>query len=876
MLSSFSYGQIIITGVVKDTLANPITSSNVYLKDVSTDAIITFAYTDQRGRYTLKTEQSGGVILSFSALGYKTSYSEVVLEKDSRIIKDVVLNPSSYNLEEVVIISERAITEKKDTIIFNASSFKQGEETVVQDLLKKLPGVDVSDTGIIKVDGREVEKVMVEGDDFFRKGYKLLTKNLDVNAVDKVEVLRRYSNNKLLKGIEESEKVAINLKLDENFRRDWFGTIAPGYGVVLENSYDVDATVSSFGKKNKYFLIGSLNNIGEDVTEDVRGLIDSRNYGEPGNVGENQKGYELISLNSQVPGLKKSRTNFNNAELLSLNSIFKVSPKVNLKVLGLFNSDDNNFFSNGFENFFIEGAAFTNTENYTLSKNTNIGYGRVEVDYDISESRLLEYEGTYNNSVINTGTQLLFNDQDNNESLENKFELHNHKVTFSNRFQKNKVFVLSGRYIKENKPQEYRTNQFLFQEFFPTVDEVNNINQLSENKFKYAGFKGQLLDRKENNDLWDFSMGYEFRKDNLVSDFFLKEDQNIIVRPDDFSNNIEYTAHDLYIGTGYRKKLDKVAIGLNLEGHQLFNDLSQESQNRKESPFLFNSKFNFKWEINKTNTINAFAENKTSNASIVDVYSGNVLTGFRDFSRGLGTFNQLNTTTIFTGYNLGNFGDRFIANISLLYVKENDFISTNSRISQNVIQSTAIRVKDKELYKVSSKLDRYFRWIRSNFKVKLNYSQSEFKNIVNNNLRNVLYETYEYGLELRSGFRGIFNYHAGTTWNTTQVKTSTTNTSNQNSTFLDLSFVFSPKLNLQIQSEFYYFDNLQKGDKDYCFTDFELNYKPKNKNINFSLIGNNLLNTSVFRNFTVNDTYVSSTEYRLLPRYVLLKASYKF
>jgi hypothetical protein len=879
LLGNFLYAQSTVMGTVTDSISNPIASANVFLKQKETQAIIAFAYTDQKGRYVLQSDAIGELTLSFSGLGYATKDVEVILEEHTTMQKDMMLYATSYELDKVVIQSERAITEKKDTIVFNASSFKQGEETVVEDLLKKLPGVDVSETGTIKVDGKEVEKVMIEGDDFFKKGYKLLTKNLNVNAVDKVEVLRRYSNNKLLKGIEESEKVALNLKLDEDFKRAWFGTISPGYGVVSENRYDVDATISSFGKKNKYFLLGSLNNIGEDVTNDVRGLINAQNYTEePGSIGEDQRADGLISLNSYISGLKKSRTNFNNAELISLNSIFKLSSKIDLKVLGLVNTDDNRFFKDGFDTFFINTTAFTNTEKYTLDKATDVGFGRVELKYDISGTKMLEYEGKYHKSQIETDSQLLFNTIENNENLDDENLLHDHMIKYSNRFKSNKVLLLTGRYINEKKPQQYTTDQFLFEELFSSTREVNNVAQFSKNEFNYTGVKAHVLDRKKNKDLLDFGIGYEFREDKLYSDFFLKENENIILNPQEYKNTTQYHTHDLYLSAGYRKKLNDISIALNLEGHQLFNSLEETEKEHRESPVLMNSKLEFNWEINKANRIFAFAENTNSNARISDVYTNYLLTDYRNFSRGTGAFNQLNSARIFAGYNLGNFGDRFIANIALSYTKDNDFISTNAVITQNFIQATKLIIPNREFYSANAGLDRYLRFIRNNIKIKFAYSQAEFKNIVNStNLRSIKNQNYRYGLEIRSGFRGIFNYHFGTTWDTTEINTTiATNTATQNISFLDLSFVLNSRLNLQLQSERYYFDNLKKDDDTYYFLDFEINYTPKNKNLNFSLIGNNILDTKVFRNYSISDTNISNTEYRLLPRFVLLKAGYRF
>ncbi|WP_281988398.1 carboxypeptidase-like regulatory domain-containing protein [Aquimarina aggregata] len=878
LLGNFLYAQSTIKGIVTDSIANPIGSANVFLKDNSTNAITSFAYTNQKGEYVLQTNEIGEVTLSFSGLGYATKDIKITVKENEEIEHNAVLKATSYELDEVIIASEKAITEKKDTIVFNVSSFKQGEETVIQDLLKKLPGVDVSETGTIKVDGREVEKVMVEGDDFFKKGYKLLTKNLNVEAVDKVEVLRRYSNNKLLKGIEESEKVALNLKLDEDFKRQWFGSVSPGYGVVSENRYDIESNVSSFGKKNKYFLLGSINNIGEDVTDDVRGLINAQNYSdEPGMVGESQRAYSFIKLNAEVPGLKKTRTNFNNAELVSLNSIFKLSSKVNFKVLGLFNSDNNKFFSQGFTSFTGNTTSFTNTENYTLGKTTNVGFGRVELNYDISETQLFEYEGKFNTSSVNTSTELIFNELENNERLEDENQLHDHMIKYSNRFKSNKVLLVTGRYINEEKPQEYTTNQFLFTELFPSTQNINTVRQLNKNKFNYVGFKGHMLDRRKNKDLLDFSVGYEFRKDRLRSDLFFKENSTVLNAPDEYMNLSRYTTHDLYITSGYRKKLREVDIAINIEGHQLFNQLKETDKRQKESPFLVNTKLNFSWEIDKANRLFAYVENVNSNANVSDIYSNYLLTGYRSFLRGTGTFNQLNATRVFTGYNLGNFGDRFTANISLSYLKDNDFLSTNSIITQNFVQTTKLIIPDREFYSASVNLDRYLRFIRNNIKLKLSYSLAEFKNIVNStNLRLVESEECKYGFEIRSGFRGIFNYHVGTTWNTTQIRTSIKNAATQNISFIDLSFVLSSKFNIQLQSERYFFNNLDDDNDTYYFMDFEVNYKPKSKGVSFSLIGNNLLNRDNYRDYNVTDTFISSASYRLLPRYVLLKANYKF
>jgi hypothetical protein len=143
-------------------------------------------------------------------------------------------------------------------------------------------------------------------------------------------------------------------------------------------------------------------------------------------------------------------------------------------------------------------------------------------------------------------------------------------------------------------------------------------------------------------------------------------------------------------------------------------------------------------------------------------------------------------------------------------------------------------------------------------------------------LREVKNISAGYGFELRSAFRGIFNYNIGSKWNYNQVKTTSANSFTDNMTFLDLFFIINDKLNFQFQTERYFFGNLDRDNNQYYFLDLEARYIAKPNKLTFSLSGNNLFNTKAFRNYTVTDITVSKTEYRLQPRYIMLKMEYRF
>jgi hypothetical protein len=862
-----------ISGSVTDNNKKAVISASLILKD-SSGKIITYTYTDEMGKYILKTEKTGQFVLIASAMSFEQKSVAISLENETKTLEFVLL-PKVTELKEIIIESKRPITIKGDTIVYNANSFKQGNEQTVEDLLKKIPGLNIDANGTIKVGNQEIEKVMIDGDDMFEKGYKILTKNMPVNPIDQVQLLQNYSNNKHLKGIENSTKVALNLTLKEDAKRVWFGNISAGYGVISENRYEGRSNLMNFGKKNKYYFLTNLNNTGNDATGDISNLIRPYRFDEPASIGDDQTVSSLLGLAFDTPNLKQKRVNLNNAEMFSLNSIFTLSNKVKLKTLGFLNTDENDFFRNSSQQFSVGTSTFTNTEDFIGRKTQITGFGKIDLIYDISKTKTFEYTGKFNQTNEKNRSDLLFNTNLLNEKLNANNQLIDQKIVFTNKFKEKKVFLLSARYINEKTPQNYSVNQFIFNDLF--TENANNTKQFSENKMQFAGVEGHLLDKKKNGDLLELKIGNQFRIDDLNTRFELLENANNLAFPNGYKNNLTYTTNDLYLSAKYRFKISNFTLLTEADAHQLFNQLENFEVKTNQNPFFIMPKIGLDWKINEKNKILTSYSYTTSNAGVLDVYSGFVQTGFRSFSRGLEQFNQLNSSSAILNYTYGSWGDKFFANTFILYSKNNDFFSTNSVITQNYSQSEKIIIKDREFLSISSSIDRYFKPIKSNLKINLGATKTNFKNSVNNsNLREVKNFNADYGFELRSGFRGFFNYHIGSKWNYNQVETTIKNNFTNNMSFLDLSLIFSDKFNIQVQSERYFFGNLDKDSNTYYFLDLETRYVVKENKLIFSLSGNNLFNTEKFRSYSISDINISQTEYRLMPRYVLLKMEFRF
>lgn len=781
---------------------------------------------------------------------------------------DVILKEETFTLDEVIINTDRAITIKKDTIIFNADSFKKGNEETVEDLLKNIPGITMDSDGTIKIGDREIEKVMVEGDDLFKKGYKLLTKNLDASVVSKVEVYEHYSNNRLLKGIEESDRVALNLTLKSNVKNKLFGALKPGYGLASENRYETSATIISFRKVSKIYGFANFNNIGLETSTALSEMMDS---GVENSFGlENDPSVSFIKLINYKPDVGEERTNFNNAEMASLNNIYTLSPKLKLKTIGFLNWDENDFFRKSTDIYFLPTGNFTTTENYQLNGKTLSGLAHAQLNYDISKTEIFEYSGKYSGNRLRTNTSLLFNNDFSNEFLNEDPFTTNQRFKYTNKLKANQALLLNGYYLYSDNPQQYGNNRFVFEDLFQNENQVSAVSQKSGNSINAMGFDAGLFTRRENNDLWEAKIGLDYSDNRYISDFDLMGmDEN----PEGFQNDSKYKQFNFFLEPSYRVKMGSFAITGNIRFVQNFTNLKTEDLMLDASPFFINPRITADWELNKTNRILSFFKYESRNPSLANVQNGYVLTQYNRFSKGLENIEPLKSSTFFLNYTLGTILSVFYANTSFMYIKNHDYLGSKSIITPDYSLNELIRLEDKEFVSFQTDSNIYLQSLASNLKIKLGYNKQNYENSVNGDLRNVDASTFNYGVELRSAFTGPFNFHIGTEWFNSIYKTTIKQESTRNRSFLDIVYEPLENLILTLNSSQYYFSDLDRDNDMYYFMDFEAKYPLIKNKLSISITGKNLLNTRTFRDVNISDTGIFKAEYQLLPRFLMLKAN---
>lgn len=287
----------VIRGTVADKQGEPLVGATVrLLKPDSTRVGATIA--DADGRFAITNVSNGRYILLAEYVG-STPQARDVTVKDADIrVKKMLLEESATTLKEAVVEGIRTpMKVMQDTVEFAADTYKTQPNAVVEDLLKRLPGVEVSSDGKITANGKEVSKILVDGKEFFSDDPKVASKNLPVNMVDKLQVVDRKSDLARLTGVDDGEdETVINLTVKKGMKNGWFGQAEAGAGT--DSRYMGAFTVNRFWNDNQMTLLGAINNTNEMGFSDggsrfrrfggSNGITTSRSLGINFNVGNKE------------------------------------------------------------------------------------------------------------------------------------------------------------------------------------------------------------------------------------------------------------------------------------------------------------------------------------------------------------------------------------------------------------------------------------------------------------------------------------------------------------------------------------------------------------------------------------------------------------
>jgi len=356
----YSYGQETwkITGRVTDSLDQPLEQALIYVTPDSNERFLAFTYSDEAGEFSLEVEaEFQEVFLFVRYLGYALEKQPV--NRSGNTFHRIRLKSQPNSLQQVIVSDKPPpVLKRADTTIYDLDQFRDSTEYNVEELIEKLPGVEVQENGVITVNGKAIEKVLVEGDDLFGRKYTLGTKNIRAAFIDKIEVIDHYQENPVLKNVNLSDAIVLNLLLKEDKKNIITGAVNSGLGYGREVKAALHANIFSISRKSKWIAFTDNGNTGRHYgiqeMEATYGAFDSRG------IQTNPVEYPeyLYPVNIQNPGISSEFIDNSKNWFGSLRTMQEINEHWKIQVNGIFAQKQDHQLARQEQSFLFDQSAY--------------------------------------------------------------------------------------------------------------------------------------------------------------------------------------------------------------------------------------------------------------------------------------------------------------------------------------------------------------------------------------------------------------------------------------------------------------------------------------------------------------------------------------
>ncbi|NQV77891.1 MAG: carboxypeptidase-like regulatory domain-containing protein [Lutibacter sp.] len=678
-IAHLSYSQIKLDGVVKDSLNQPLELANVIAINQKTNGLESFGFTDEQGKYKISLGKNGTYKIQISYVGMKT-FEEIISTKENEMTKDYTLQADN-TLDDIEITYKMPVLVKGDTLVYNADSFKNGTERKLEDVLKNLPGVEINEEGKIEVEGKVVNKLMVNGKDFFDGDTKLASKNIPSKAIDKIQVLRNYSEVGQLRGVTNNQdNVALNIKLKEGKDNFWFGNITAGGGTSPDNSlYLLQPKLFYYSPKYSINFIGDLNNTGE-VALTRRDII---NFGGGFRAPSTSSGTS-INLGNNGLNFLTSQNNAQKIESKLGTGNFSYSPTQALDLSGflIFNSSRIRSKETSFVQYTNPDLGIPDEDTEKSSnESSNQGLLKLSASYQPNVNNQLDYDilsrisndsqkQNLFSSVIGTTNQL---------EEATPFSI-NQNINYYYTLNETNIFSFEAQHLLKNEDPFYNAvlvNNSNNEDAFDTtadalgLDTSLNNYDLGQNR----RIKSNQLDAKldyynilNTKSTINLTLGTILSRQEFNSNIFQFLTDGSKFNPIPTfnnglaSNDTEYNFSDVYLGVHYRLKTGKFTITPGFSAHAYGNKNSQFGETFKDNFLRFLPDFETRIQIKKNEALTLRYDMRNQFTDVTRLAQGIVLNNYNSIQYGepdLQNALSHNLSLFYSSFNLFNYTNVF-------------------------------------------------------------------------------------------------------------------------------------------------------------------------------------------------------------------------
>jgi hypothetical protein len=885
LMTSITFAQTVrFDGVIQDEQKNPLEMANIMAVNNVTKAMDSYGITNDKGKFQLTLKPNTAYTVKVSYLGMKSKEISISTNSEN-IVQNIIMDGSGIELEGVEIVREMPVSIKGDTIVYNADSFKSGTEKKLEDVLKKLPGVEVNADGEIEVEGKKVSKLMVEGKDFFDGDTKLGVKNIPADAIDKIQVLRNYNEVGALKGLEnDQDNVAMNIKLKEGKKNFWFGDATAGIGVAeLDSRYIINPKLFYYSPKYSINLITNFNNIGElpltaqDYFKFTGGFKNMMKKGGSNfNVSSNDLGISILRNNRA----KEIETKFG-----ATNFAYSVTKAWNISGFGILSASKTDLETKS-QTTILDSGDQQKRDESTHQKN-NLGLFKLSSTYKPNDKFQFDYDILAKLSKQDEDTELLREAVESNETSietiftnkkQNPTSINQNLSLYYTQSDKN-IFAFEMQHLYQDENPFYNANlrTLPFDLSGYITDPEQNRNDLNQDRFVKTNKLDAKLDYyymvtpKSNINI---TLGNTYSYQDFNSHIFQmldNGDRNDLNNPEN-NNQVNYNFNDTFLGFHYKILSGKFTLtpGVSLHSYSMTNTQlgTDYSQNfTKVLPDFFAL-----YQIKKSETLTYNFSLSNDFTDVNQLAAGYVLSDYSSLFRGNrfleNATSQVHSLRYFK-YNMFNFENIF-ANAT--YTKKVDAIKTKADFDG--INQSSVPYNSNLADETFSGMGSYGRSFLKNYKASAvaSLNWSKFNNIQNEELKTTESFTQSYTIRASTNYKNFPNLEVGYNVLVNQYSGSTYYTDKP---FARLDYYFWNSFSFVSEYEFYHYYNSSKSvDNEYDFLSASLIYQKKNSKWEYKVAATNLLNTRYLNDDSFSQFSTRVSQYTVQPRYIIFSMKY--
>jgi len=847
MYAANLFSQTVCSGKIVNAEGMALSNVNIMIRDAKNEKIYAFATSTKDGSYSLNYQgEKNNKKIVFRLLGYD---EETVGLSVVSFPYNVVLSPTNHVLNEIVV-KPQAIREKKDTTEYLVSAFSDGMERSIDEVLKKMPGIDVSDNGTISFKGKEIEKILLDDIDLFDKNYTLASKNVPAKFIDKVQAIENYHDNRLLKDAENSEKVVLNLSVREDLKMSRpVGQLYASGG--YENRYSFQPNLLSVNKKLKLFDALNINNSDISSSFSPEDHLNTLFENMDSYAGAEVVNNPFISSNDNIKRAETRQT-FN-----SLNFVYQPANQFQITGNLIFDQTRKDYTDHTQILYFPDSLLIDRTSHIREKPQTI--YGILRLKYDIKENMSLNYTGKYNN-LIKSGNNELFIPEAGLSSISGSNRFLSNDLEFTIAMRDSSAFIFKAATYFNRSTQHY--NYLLLEDADSEIDQKTKVTN-----FQYNA-SAKYYNRKSENFFYTLAAIYNRNNQNMdvrkayqpgTSESTGSLDDASLLMSADITYKFGISSVLFQSGAGYRKQQLNVS----------------DSIRRNDQRFEYSPRLSYLLKIgrHKISLSGNYNQGKFSLLDYLDYF-----TDYRD---------QKLRTKIYTYGSTIGYSVSYIYSgpllqpffyISYINTLSRNIYATETYIGSEMNYSSLIPGNNKKDQFLYINFRTYIDKLRHGIDLNSSLYYSDYFNAVNSDVlrkNKMLSSTSRFSI--RSVYDIPFNYTIGVRFNYSSYQTDLLTGSSYSINYsLFQDFLYKPTRRLKIKTSIDEYFLGRNHSNFYLFIRPDITYSFPKYRLLIGMSTYNILNNTRIASYQLNDYYSMSEYYNIVPAQYMLNVQYQF